>query len=120
MLEVFGIQGYEAAMKLSPRMLIRALDVERKRRARARLEYLDDTSFAAGMKFGQEYVDPKNPNGDRKSDDPYYSLKRFQDYRDRLEDVTLTEHDRLARRIARREEEEERDFAKLEAAMGAR
>lgn len=99
-------------------MLHRAAEAEHKRRARERLEFVDDTAQAAGLKLGQAYVDPKKPGGERKPDEPYYSLKPLQEYREQFEKIAFPQFHTLAARIARREAEEEAMYARLESAMG--
>ncbi|WP_177182979.1 hypothetical protein [Deinococcus reticulitermitis] len=67
------------------RLILRAAEIGREREAQARLDRLTDLKLAAGLKLGEEYVDPKGKG--RKPDDPYTTLKplaQFEDALDRL------------------------------------
>jgi hypothetical protein len=61
---------------------MRAAEIEGQRTAEARLTALEDLATGAGMKFGQEYVDPKAKP--RKHDEPYVSVAPYNKYMDGL------------------------------------
>lgn len=119
-LEVFGLEGYHAAMRSPVRLIIQAAEIKRRTDAQQRLAVITDTSLAAGLKLGQKYVDPANPNGGRKPGEPYYTLDPLRKHQDALETVAYPWLHTLEARIARRIAEEEADFDRLSAAMGAR
>lgn len=118
MIRVFGVAAYPQVMQMPPRLIGRAAEIHAEREAEARLAALDDASTAAGLKLGQKYVDPKNPSGQAKKGDPYYSLDPFNAH--------LREIERRARPWlytpaairARRELEEERRWQQTEKTLG--
>ena len=76
MLREFGPALYAEVMTWPRRLILRAAEIQREREAQARLDRLADLKLAAGLKLGQEYVDPKGQR--RKPDDPYYTLKPLE------------------------------------------
>lgn len=76
MIREFGPALYAEVMTWPRRLILRAAQIGREREAQARLDRLADLKLAAGLKLGQEYVDPKAKG--RKPDDPYYTLKPLE------------------------------------------
>lgn len=98
------------------RVIVRAAQIQGEREAEARLTALTDASIAAGLKLGQEYVDPQ---AKRVSGGPYYSLAPLSLHRETLERVArpwLHTPDAVRRR---RETEEAAMWEKAMQAMGA-
>ena len=117
MIREFGPALYAEVMTWPRRLILRAAEIGREREAQARLDRLADLKLAAGLKLGQEYVDPKAKG--RKPDDPYYTLKPLEGVEKAL--------DRAARPwaytpeavAARLDWEQDRSFDRLFAAMQA-
>lgn len=94
------------------------MTIERQRQAEAQLHQARLLGVASGLELGKEYIDPANPSGGRKSDEPYYSLKPYQREMDKLERLAYPWLYTDAALIRRREIEEARDFRRLERIMG--
>lgn len=118
MIRVFGVQAYPHVMTLPARLIDRAAEIHMQREAEARLAALDDASTAAGLKLGQRYIDPKNPSGQAKKGDPYYSLEPFNTH---LREIEKRARPWLYTPTAirvRRELEEERRWQQAEKTLG--
>lgn len=118
MIRVFGVQAYPHVMAMPPRLIGRAAEIHAERDAQVRLDALDDASTATGLKLGQKHIDPKNPSGQAKKGEAYYSLEPFNAH--------LREIEKRARPWlytptairARREMEEERRWQQAEQTLG--
>ncbi|NTX99309.1 hypothetical protein [Deinococcus sp. JMULE3] len=118
MIRVFGVHRYDAVMAMPDRLIARAATIEGERDAERRLTQLRDLSLAAGLKLGQQLVDPKNPSGRPGPGEAYHTLKPFNDHVEQLDQIAHPwEHTREAR-IARREAEEARRFDRIASALG--
>lgn len=118
MIRVFGPAAYAEIMQLPPRLIARAAQINGERDAEARLATLSDLAIGAGLKFGQKYVDPKNPSGKAKRGEAFYSLDPFNRHSAALERLARPWEHTPARVRARREAEEERRMQALEKALG--
>lgn len=119
LIRLFGVERYEAARTLPRSLLQSAIRIEQQRQAEARLIQARDTGIAAGLKLGLKYIDPKNPHGGRKSDEPYNSLEPYLKHLEGLERQAYPWLWTPEAIIRRREMEEERAFEQMERAMGA-
>ncbi|WP_291428506.1 hypothetical protein [Deinococcus sp.] len=118
MIRVFGVAAYPHVMQMPPRLISRAAEIHAEREAEARLNALDDASTAAGLKLGQRYVDPKNPSGQAKKGDPYYSLDPFNAHLRTIEKRARPWLYTPAAIRTRRELEEERRWQQVEKTLG--
>lgn len=57
-MRVFGAAAYEVMMRRPLEFIIRAAEIQGQEDAARRVLYLHDTSFASGLKRGQEIIDP--------------------------------------------------------------
>ena len=73
--------------------------------------------FTNDVNLGTRYVDPKNPNGGRKYDEPYTSLDPYLKDTEQLERIARPWLFTDEAIIRRREQEEEREFLALEKVM---
>lgn len=80
--------------------------MERQRSIEKRLEQRHDAVMTLGVELGTRYVDPKNPKGTRKGDEPYTSLEPY------IKDTEALE--RLARPWLVRDETPEEREARLD------
>lgn len=87
MIRVFGPALYREVMGWPRRLILRAAEIQTQREADARLTALTDLSIATGLKLGMEYVDPKNPSGSRKADEPYHTLEPLAKHKADLDRV---------------------------------
>lgn len=118
MIRVFGPAAHASIMQLPPRLIARAAQIQGERDAEARLATLSDLAIGAGLKFGQRYVDPKNPSGQTRKGEAYYSLDPFNRHSTALERLARPWEYTPARIRARREAEEERRWQEAEKALG--
>lgn len=120
MIRVFGVERYDTIMAMPDRLIARAAMIEGERDAERRLSQLRDLSLAAGLKLGQQLIDPKNPSGRPGPGEAYHTLKPFNEQVEKLEQIARPwEHTREAR-IARREAEEARRFDRIANALGGK
>lgn len=94
-----------------------ALRVQEQREAEERLAQRHDRVMTNEVNLGTRYVDPKNPHGNRKYDEPYTSLDPYLKDTERLERIARPWLFTDAAIIRRRELEEEREFMELEKVM---
>lgn len=118
MIRVFGPAAYAEIMQLPPRLIARAAQINGERDAEARLATLSDLAIGAGLKFGQKYVDPKNPGGKARKGEAFYSLDPFNRHSAALERLARPWEYTKERIRARREAEEERRWREAENALG--